>query len=70
MPKEPYTNDSPLTVRWAVVLMFAALVGIGGGILTYLGIHDAALAVLAGFAAFAAGWAFAKDLISPSATKD
>jgi hypothetical protein len=70
MPNDPHTNDSALTVRWAVIFIFAVLVGIGGGILTYMGSHAAALAVLAGFAAFAAGWAFAKDLISPSANGD
>jgi len=69
MAKEPATNDNALSVRWAVVLMFAALVGIGGGVLTYAGIHSAALAVFAGFASFAGGWAFAKDLIS-TATED
>jgi hypothetical protein len=52
-----------LTVRSAVILLFASLAAIGAGCLLYAAHHSFALAVLGGAAAFAAAVPFFNSVI-------
>lgn len=49
-------NDAGLRAVWiAIMSVVAALIGIGGGVLSWLGGMNVPTAILAGFAAFAGG---------------
>lgn len=64
VPPGPAARRALLSVREALILSGGFLIGLAAGVLTYLGLHNLALAVLAAGPAFAGAIKFLDAVIA------